>query len=168
MDTVVFNIGDQVVHCVYGPGEVIQLDKKEISGHSALYYVVKSGTLTLWVPVESKVKPSLRRLTPAGEFKKLLAILTSPSEPLSGDRLERKTFLIERMHDGTLESICRVVRDLYSFSRMKKMSDYDVSIMERARDYLLKEWRLALSVPLAQAESELKQLLESGTHSSDK
>jgi RNA polymerase-interacting CarD/CdnL/TRCF family regulator len=154
-----FQVGDKVVHWVYGPGEVVQLDEKMIAGGTADYYVVRIAELTIWVPRNDAGPTSLRLPTPAGQFTKLFEILSSPPEPLPSDRFERKTHLLEQVRDGTIESICRVVRDLSFYKHTKKMNDVDNSILERAQKFLLDEWQFALSVPDKQAERELKQML---------
>jgi RNA polymerase-interacting CarD/CdnL/TRCF family regulator len=64
------------------------------------------------------------------------------------------------LKDGTLESICRVVRDLAFHKRTKKINESDKSILTRTRSFLLTEWSIVLSVPVHQAESELRNLLE--------
>ena len=43
-----FQVGDQVIHWVYGPGEIIELDEKTLSGHADHYYVVKIRDLTFF------------------------------------------------------------------------------------------------------------------------
>ncbi len=154
-----FHVGDQVIHWVYGLGEIIQLDEKDLYGHTENYYVVKIRDITLWVPINETGESRLRFLTPAGDFQNLFGILAGPGEPLSIDRLERKNELADRLKDGTLESICRVVRDLALHKRTKKMNDNDNSILNHARNFLLNEWSAALSVPLQQAERELRNIL---------
>ncbi len=154
-----FHVGDQVVHWSYGPGEIIQLDVKVLSGRKSHYYVVQIGDLTLWVPIKESGESSLRLLTPPSRFKQLFAILRSPGETLAGDRMERKQQLSERMRDGQLESICRVIRDLSLFKQTQKMSEMDTAILNRAQTFLLTEWVRSLSVPLSQATEELQQLL---------
>jgi RNA polymerase-interacting CarD/CdnL/TRCF family regulator len=154
-----FQVGDKVVHWAYGPGEIVRLDEKELSGLTAEYYVVQIKDLTLWVPVEDTDNPSLRSVTPATQFEVLVEILTSPAEPLSQDRLERKNQLSEAMRDRTVESICRVIRDLSSFSQVKKLNDNDNAVFERARDMLLNEWTISLSVPFLQAQQTLHEIL---------
>jgi RNA polymerase-interacting CarD/CdnL/TRCF family regulator len=154
-----FHVGDQVIHEVYGLGEIIQLDEKTVAGHTGQYYVLKLSGLTVWVPIDKIGEGHLRFLTPARDFQKLFNILASPSEPLSTDRYERKLQLAERLSDGKLESICRVVRDLAFLKRKGKMNDNDVSFLERARSFLLNEWSVVLSVPVQQAESKLMDLL---------
>ena len=158
-----FQVGDKVVHWVYGLGEIVDLDEKQLSGQTNQYYVVQVNDLTLWVPSDEQGSRCMRPPTPPGEFKKLFLILSSPGEPLSKDRLERKTQLAQRMKSGSLESICLVIRDLSFHRRVQKLSDSDAAILERAQSFLLNEWNLSLRVPISQAREELGQLLGSGT-----
>jgi len=154
-----YQVGDQVIHWSYGLGKIIQMDEKELSGQTGKYYVVQIRDLTIWVPVSETGERSLRFPTPARDFQRLFRVLASPGEPLSTDRLERKIHLSEQMKDGSLESICRVVRDLTLHKRLKKMNDNDNNILERARSFLLNEWSVALAVPVQQADRELRKLL---------
>lgn len=154
-----FNVGDQVIHKSYGPGEILQLDEKQISGRKETYYMVQTSNLTLWVPVTEEGPSSLRLVTPVSEFKKLFFILKEEGEHLPEDRFERKQQLQERLKDGNLASICRVVRDLHELGRIKKLNEYDSALMERAKNFLLNEWVIAFSIPRQQAEKELQGLL---------
>jgi RNA polymerase-interacting CarD/CdnL/TRCF family regulator len=154
-----FQVGDQVVHWTYGPGKVVQLDRKALSGRTENYYVIQTRDLTLYVPIDDQRQSSLRLPTPSGEFESLFAILKSPEEPLASDRWERKNQLAEMMKDGRLESICKVIRDLVAFRRLKKLNDSDTAILERAQNFLLNEWQVSLGIPRAQAEHELQAIL---------
>ena len=155
-----FQVGDRVIHWVYGLGEIIQLDEKEMSGQTGKYYVVKTNDLTLWVPIDKTGENCLRLPTPAREFHTLFRLLASPGEPLSSDRFERKTQLAERLQERSLESICRIVRDLVNYKRTKKINENDHSTLARARTFLLNEWSVAFSVSVQQAEQELRDLLD--------
>jgi CarD family transcriptional regulator len=154
-----FQVGDRVVHWAHGLGEIVQLDEKKLSGQTVLYYVVQIADLKLWVPVESPDPGSLRLPTAADEFEKLFTILRGPEEPLPEDRLERKRQLGEQMRDRSSASICRVIRDLTSYGRRKKLSENDQEILDRAKSFLLNEWRVSLSIPLGQAQRDLDELL---------
>ena len=154
-----FQVGDWVVHWAHGLGEIVQLDEKMLSGRTVLYYVVQVADLKLWVPVENTGPSSLRLPTAAEEFEKLFTILGGPEEPLPEDRLERKRQLGEKMRDRSSASICRVIRDLTSYGRRKKLSENDQEIMDRAKSFLLNEWRVSLSIPLGQAQRDLDELL---------
>lgn len=154
-----FNVGDQVIHAIYGLGVVMKLDEKEISGQTSIYYVVQIRDLTLWVPANESGEHCLRFLTPTDDFENIFHILASPGEPLSVDRYERRTQLMQRLKEGTLESISRIIRDLILYKRSKKMNDNDTTTLNRARTLLLNEWSVALSVPIQDAEQALKDLL---------
>lgn len=163
-----FQVGDQVVHASFGPGEIVQLDEKVLAGCKRKYYVVQIKDLTLYVPVDESGISSLRSPTPADKFKKLLRMLNSDGEPLSENRLERKAQLSQVLRDGSLESICRVIRDLLSYSRTKKLSETDVALLERAKNFLLTEWQISLSVPYSQAERDLNHLLKENSANAEK
>lgn len=154
-----FQVGDQVVHKIYGLGEIIQLDEKKLAGQAEKYYRVQIRDLTLWVPVSTASEGSLRFLTPASEFDDLFAILSSPGQPLADDRLVRKLQLVDQLKDGRLDSICRAVRDLTCHRRTKRMNENDKAVLERAVDFLLEEWAVALSISTAAAWKNLNYLL---------
>jgi CarD family transcriptional regulator len=158
-----FHIGDNVIHLVYGLGKIIEIDEKELFGRKERYYVVQAQNLCLWVPLSQEDQGSLRYPTPANEFERLFTILHSPGEPLAEDRLERKNQLLQKMRDGTLESICTVIRDLTYHRKTKKLNDNDVSTLNQAKNFLSNEWGFSLSIPLSQAGRELEHLLGENT-----
>jgi len=154
-----FKIGEQVIHWKFGLGEIVQLEEKVVLGKSALYYVVQIRDFLIWVQANEIGEASLRKPTPDSEFNGLFAILRSPGETLSLDCLERKQHLQDQMRNGKLDGICRVVRDLTSFSSIKHLNENDKSVLARARNFLITEWGLSLSVTSDQAERELTQML---------
>lgn len=157
-----FQVGDRVIHREHGLGEIIQLDEKELFGHTDQYYVVKIRDITLWVHIDQREAGCLRFLTPAEDFQTQFKILTSPGQPLSPDRLERKNQLNERMKEGSLEVVCGVIRDLVAFKKSNKINENDSAVLKRARGFLLDEWSNVLSVPIQQADDELDALLNTG------
>jgi len=154
-----YQVGDKVIHCNYGLGEIVQMDDKFIHERQMLCYVVRIRDLTIWVTADEPGKSSLRLPTPGSDFENLFAILRSPGEPLPMDRFERKTYLHERMKDGELATICSVIRDLAFYRQEKKLNDYDKSTLERAQSFLLTEWTYSLAVSQLQANNELMQFL---------
>jgi RNA polymerase-interacting CarD/CdnL/TRCF family regulator len=154
-----FHNGDPVMHWTYGFGHIVQLEERTVSGERTLYYAVQVRDLTIWVPADGKLESRLRPPTPEAKFNKLLALLTSPGEPLPDDRQERKLRLQEQLRDGRAESLCRVIRDLYAYRQTKSPNDNAQALLKRSRDALLGEWAFALSIPPAQADLELERLL---------
>ena len=129
-----FQIGDKVIHCNHGLGEVTQIEETLINEHKTLCYVVRTQNMTIWVPVINETgQCSLRPPTTPKEIEDLLTILNSPTEPLPDDRWERKNQLCEQLKDGKLTSICRVVRDLSGRGSKKRLNDEDKVILEKAK-----------------------------------
>lgn len=154
-----FHIGDTVIHCSFGLGEITQIEEKVINDHVTNCYVVHITDMTIWIPTDDDQHNCLRLPTPPKEFERVLPILSSPGETLLEDRLLRRKQLMEQMSDGKLSSICRVVRDLSYFKRNTKLSDQEKSILERAIKTLLAEWSLSLGIPQTQAHQDMESLL---------
>ena len=163
-----FHKGDTVMHWVHGIGQIVNLEERALSGSKTIYYVVQVRDMTVWVPADSKVGTRLRPPTPKLRFERVLAILSSMSEPLPEDRLERKGRLLELLRDGRPESLCQVIRDLsaYQKQQIRPLNDHDQMILKQTRNTLLGEWQCVLSITHAQAELELHRLLSSSPRAS--
>jgi RNA polymerase-interacting CarD/CdnL/TRCF family regulator len=72
-----FQIGDQVIHCTFGLGEITQIEEKIINGHPTNCYVVQITNMTIWIPIEDQQQNSLRLPTSPEEFNKVLPILSN-------------------------------------------------------------------------------------------
>lgn len=160
-----FQVGDQVIHCTYGLGEITQIEEKIINGHLTNCYVVHIADMTVWIPIDDEQHVYLRLPTTAEEFARVLPIISSPIELLQEDRVLRKNQLMEQLSDGKLSSICRIIRDLTHFQRRYKLSIQEKSILERAMNSLLAEWSLSMGIPMTQAVSTLDSILQSQINS---
>jgi RNA polymerase-interacting CarD/CdnL/TRCF family regulator len=158
-----FHVGDPVIHWTYGFGHVIGKEERIISDQKSLYYAISVHNMTVWVPVDDQLETRLRPPTSRDEFKNLFAILTGSSEPLPNDRQERKIWLVEKLKGGQAKSLCRVLRDLFTYQQAHSLNDNDQNLMRRSREALLGEWGYALSVSAVEAESELRRMLATST-----
>jgi RNA polymerase-interacting CarD/CdnL/TRCF family regulator len=160
-----FYKGDMVMHWSHGIGQIVNLEERALAGSKTIYYVVQMQDMTVWVPADSKVGSRLRPPTPKSRFQPLLAILSSPSERLPADRVERKTHLLALLQDGSPESLCQVIRDLSAYHKQlgKPMNDNDQMVLRQARNTLLGEWGFVLDMTHAQAEYEMYRLLTSAS-----
>lgn len=158
-----FQIGDPVVHCTYGMGKVTGVEERSYNETTALYYQVQVTDFTIWIPADENLESRLRLPASVSRFKKMLSILSAPAEDLPKDRRERNLLLLERMKNGDVASLCKVIRDLASYRRDRAWSEYDSALMKRAQKTLLGEWTFILSVTSEQAETELQRLLTNKT-----
>ncbi len=155
-----FQIGDTVIHSTLGFGEIIEIEEKPINGRLECCFVVQIGDMTIWIPTDDPTQNSLRLPTSAKEFMGTLQILTGPTESLVEDRVLRKKQLSDRLKDGQLSSICRVVKDLSSYQRKSKLNDQERSILDKAVKSLLAEWTFSLGTPQIQAHQAMENMLE--------
>ena len=155
-----FQIGDKVIHCTFGFGEIVNIEDKPINGKVENCFVVQMSDMTIWVPVNEADQTSLRAPTPPNEFIGTVKILSGPTENLVEDRVLRKKQLSDRLKDGQLSSICRVVRDLSSYQRKSKLNDQERSILDRAVKSLLTEWTFSLGTTQLQAYQAMESMLQ--------
>jgi RNA polymerase-interacting CarD/CdnL/TRCF family regulator len=160
-----YHKGDTVMHWTYGIGQIINLEERALAGSKTIYYEVQVRDMTVWVPADGKVQSRLRAPTPKPRFRRLLAILSGPIEPLPKDTLERKTRLLELLKEGRPESLCQLIRDLSAYQKQlgRPMNDNDQMILKQSRNTLLGEWEFVLSMTHAEAAHELHRLLSSAS-----
>jgi len=157
-----FNIGDPVMHWTYGFGHVKGIEERDMYGKNNFYYEIGVNDLTVWVPDDENVGSRLRSPTSAAGFENLFSILAAPGEPLPENRQERKMQIVEKLKDGRAETLCRVIRALVDYQQIRPLNETDQSIMKRVHNALIGEWVFALSVPIVEAEKELRRILASG------
>jgi len=154
-----FQVGDKVIHCMYGLGEIVDFQEKVIQGIPQSCYVFEITNMQIWIAIEAHGQKTLRKPTRPEEFEKLSTILSGPPEPLPLDRVLRKNLLYGRLRDGQLASICGVVRDMFGYKRTNKLNDQEHSIMDRAVSSLLAEWTYSLGIPVQEARRSMDALL---------
>ncbi len=157
-----FNIGDPVMHWTYGFGHVIGIEERNMYGKNSVYYEIGVNDLTVWVPDDENIANRLRSPTSAAGFENLFSILAAPGESLPDNRQERKLQIVEQLKDGRAETLCRVIRALVDYQRIRPLNETDQSLMKRVHNALIDEWVFALSVSIAEAEKELRRILTSG------
>lgn len=155
-----FNVGDKVIHCNFGLGEITRLEERIINEQSLNCYVFSMDSMTIWIPVENPGKNTLRLPTPPDEFMDTLKILSTQGEELPADRILRKKLLLDKIRSGHLSTICEVIRDLTFLKKNSKLNDEEKSILERAIKSLLMEWTLTLGTPPIQANQSLMTMLQ--------
>jgi RNA polymerase-interacting CarD/CdnL/TRCF family regulator len=155
-----YHAGDTVMHWMHGVGTVLRLEKRELLGKQSMYYAVKVGEMTVWVPVDEMLTQRLRKPTPKARFKRLVALLAKPGKPLPQDRHERKLLLAQMLRDGRAESLVDVIRCLTAYRHVKALNDNDQASLRRVEAALLGEWEHVLDVTPDNAERQLHRMLE--------
>lgn len=154
-----FQIGDWVVHCTHGLGQIMAIEERINNEIKSFYYMVQVADLSIWVPMDKNLKSRLRLPNDAAGFLESISVLSEPAESLPNDYRQRNLQLHERLKDGGVEAYCKVIRDLAAYRQDHPSSDYDNTLMKHVQKILLREWSHSLSITPHAAELELNRLI---------
>ena len=154
-----YQIGDWVMHCTHGLGQIMAIEERTINEVQSLYYMVKVADLTTWVPMDENVKNRLRLPNDAAGFMESISVLSEPAESLSSDYRQRNLQINDTLKNGSVESYCKVIRDLAAHRKGHLSSDHDNVLMKHAQNILIGEWSFSLSITLDAAQLELNRFI---------
>lgn len=154
-----YQTGDWVVHCTHGVGQVQGIEERTFGEQSLVYYMIQINDLTIWVPADENIGRRLRSPSSRSDFQKLFDTLTSPPESLPTDRRQRNQYLLERVNDGSAESLSRAIRDLSALRKERTWCEYDRELLRRIQKTLVGEWSYVFAILPMEAETELQKLL---------
>ena len=154
-----FKIGDWVVHCTQGLGQINAVEERTFGDTTALYYLVQIADLSIWVPADENINKRIRKPVNQAGFQSLFSILSSSPEALPTDRRQRNQYLSDTLKEGSPEAICRVIRDLTAHRKNRTWNEYDGELIRRIKKTLISEWSFSFSINPHDAENELQKLL---------
>jgi RNA polymerase-interacting CarD/CdnL/TRCF family regulator len=157
-----YSQGDWIVHRYYGIGQVKGIDRKHISGKMAECYRVKTQDSVFWVPVEKIDVCRVRPLSSPSDIRKASKILGKPPQEMKPDYKQRQYRIKDVRSDGSLMSICRLIRDLSAMQVEKSISQNESRALDVFEKRLLVEWSVSADVTVEDAGRQLRDLLEKG------
>lgn len=157
-----YSKGDWMVHLYYGIGQVKGIERKHISGKMAKYYRVETKDIVFWVPVEETNPCRVRPLTPPSKLRKALKALEKPPREMEPDVKQRQNRIKDARSDGSLLSICRLIRDLSARQAEDSIGQNEKRALDFFEKLLLAEWSVSADVTVEDAGHQLRDLLEKG------
>ena len=155
-----FQVGDRVVHPVYGVGTIRSLGRQQFSGAPARqYYEVKTGGPTVWVPIDEHGATVLRAIAAKESLDACRKILKSRPVRFEKDRQLRQADLTRRLGVKSLPSLCETVRDLRADGELKPLGKADDDLLKRISKAMCDEWAAAEGVTFQVAQDEIESLL---------
>jgi len=148
-----FEIGDTILHPVYGAGELVSIEQHGTDGNTAEYYVIEllQGTGRLLCPVDKADELGIRKPVAKTERRELSKIFSGRPRKLPEDYRKRRAVIDQRLRDGSYVEVGRVVRDLCSVENEGRATTGDRRLLKRARELLAKE--LAASDEISEEEA---------------
>ncbi len=164
-----YQVGDKVVHPVYGAGTVIDITQKSIAGDIRRYYVIEPMTydMQVMVPVDKVKDAGLRDALKSSGIARVLRVLRCAPDELSNDHKERQEIVSQTLKSANPIEIAKVTRDLSWLERQKgRLGSKDSELLDRARNLLAGELAVAegldIDSALVKIETALKPKEEEG------
>jgi CarD family transcriptional regulator len=153
-----FSEGQIIVHPHHGPAIVTGVTTRVIRGVPTDYLdlAIHHTNLTVAVPVASADEVGLRRVLDATGRQRLLDVLRAPTEHEEQGWSRRFKENQERLRTGDLQQIAVVVRDLTRRQSTKGVSAGEKDLLKHARQPLVTEFALSLSLTDEEAEEAVE------------
>ena len=161
-----FEIGDQVVHPVYGVGIVKTLSAQRFGGgESRQYYEVATGDATVWVPIDAQGATVLREIASRHTLGACRRLLSSGPVTLDANHKMRQLEIAARLKGGLLPALCGMVRDLRARSSQAPLGQTEDRVLRRIYKVLCEEWAASAGLSAPAALHEIEDLLQTSRES---
>ncbi len=158
-----FQVGDKVVHPVYGVGVVTAFTQQQLLGDKTqAYYQVIARTTTILVPINDQGFTVLRKIAPKASLNECRKLLKGRPIPLNQDRKLRELELANHLKDRLLPALCETVRDLSAYGKQKTLGATASNLLKRSLQALCDEWAASDGVTAQTALCEIESLLQQG------
>ena len=156
-----YQIGDKVVHPMYGGGVVDSIVQKTVDGVVRDYYILKlpNRSMVVMVPTDNCEEIGVRRVVDQTQADQVMAAIPDIQVEMTANWNHRYRENMERMKSGDLLEVARVIKGLTIRDQKRGLSTGERKMLHSARQILISEIVLAKSSSYESAEKELDTAL---------
>ena len=156
-----FQIGDKVVHPMYGAGVVDSIVQKTVDDVARDYYILKlpNRSMVVMVPTENCEEIGVRPVVDQEQADRVMAAISDIQVEMTANWNHRYRENMERMKSGDLLEVARVVKGLRLRENQRGLSNGERKMLHTAKQILISELVLSKSVSYESAEAELNTAL---------
>lgn len=153
--SVMFRIGERVVHPIHGAGIIDDIIRERIGGQVQEYYVFKapSSALVLKIPVEGAVV--IRPIMKSEEVEALFARIPSIPVTVNSNWNKRYQENVSRLKSGDLDQVVQVIKSLMQRSRQRALSTGEWKMLHNAKQIIISEVVLVEGCSVQEVEQRL-------------
>lgn len=157
----VFQIGDKVVHPMYGAGVVDSIVQKTVDGIVRDYFILElpNRSMVVMVPTENCEEIGVRPVVDREQADRVLAAIPNIQVEMTANWNHRYRENMERMKSGDLLEVARVIKGLTIRDQKRGLSTGERKMLHSAKQILISELVLSKSVSYESAEEELNTAL---------
>ena len=161
VETIEFELGDNVVYPHHGAGQVQAKEIKEVFGQRREYLTIKilHNDMTVMVPTENAALAGLRRVIDEETVEKVLNVLRDDVSDMPKNWNRRFKHNRDKIKTGDIYELAEVVRNLALRENEKGLSSGEKQMYTRAKKILASELMYALDKNEDEAEQYLDELL---------
>ena len=161
VETIEFELGDNVVYPHHGAGQVQAKEIKEVFGQRREYLTIKilHNDMTVMVPTENAALAGLRRVIDEETVEKVLNVLRDDVSDMPKNWNRRFKHNRDKIKTGDIYELAEVVRNLALRESEKGLSSGEKQMYTRAKKILASELMYALDKDESEAEAYLDALL---------
>ena len=156
-----YQIGDKVVHPMYGAGVVDSIVQKLVGGVLRDYYILElpNRSMVVMVPTENCEGIGVRPVVDEEQADRVLAAIPEIQVEMTANWNHRYRENMERMKSGDLFEVARVIKGLTIRDQDRGLSTGERKMLHSAKQILISEIVLSKSVSYESVEEELNTAL---------
>jgi len=159
-NSLIYSVGDKVVHRSYGIGEIDGIERKPIKGAEVECFKVKTENGHYWFPTEGLDNHRIHPVASQELVDMAIQIIRSAPQDLENDRLQWKERINIVQSDGDFLAISKLVRDLVALKTTKKLNQVQSQALKTLEDRLLREWAASLGVDVSTIQPKFRAYLK--------
>ena len=159
-----YKLGDKIVYPMHGVGTIDAIEKKEVLGQKAEFYIIRivNNGMKVMIPVKNAATVGIRSVVSKNEVKKVLELLKRTDVKIEEDWKLRYENNVNKVKSGSILEVGEVARDLFRRGREKELSIMERKLYESAYNLLIHEIAMSKSVGIEEAGNVVSEALSVG------
>lgn len=156
-----FQVGDKVVHPMYGAGVLESIVQKKVDGMMREYYLMKlpERSMVVMIPTENSESIGVRPVVDRARADAVLAAIPQIQIEMTPNWNHRYRENMERLKSGDLFEVARVIKGLTMRDGKRGLSTGERKMLHLARQILISELVLSRNEPYEAVEKALDTVL---------
>lgn len=136
-----FQIGENIIYPMYGPGIIQAVERKEFLGETQQYYVITMlmSKTQIMIPADKILTSKIRRVTDITELKSILDVFQQKASHPILPWKQRYKINTDKIKTGKMKECAEVVRDLMQIKEEKALNTSEKAMLAHAHKFLISE-----------------------------
>ena len=155
-----YQVGEKIVHPLYGAGVIETLEEKEVEGILQTYYVLQIpvGNLKIMISAAKAEAQGIRGIHSSDEILGIISSILDAPIDMPDNWNQRYKENMERIKSGQLSEVSMVYRNLLLRERERGLSTAEKKLMTTAKQIILSELILSKDMDRTDAETLLEDI----------